>query len=99
MHDWQQLLRSLVTIGKADTFPLLVFSANRLLMLPGHKLCLLLPLWVVAICDGGIFADYNFHGLDHYCRNVNDLPFKADDGYILPTTIRIGHRRFQKDNT
>lgn len=65
MHDWRQLLRSLVSIGKSDTFPLLVFTANP----PSDE------SWppdlatspairdFFAICDGGFFGDFNWLGL------------------------------------
>jgi hypothetical protein len=65
MNDWRHLLRTLVMIGKSDTFPLLVFTANPPVVTPWpqdlpassaiHEL--------FALCDGGFFADYNWLGL------------------------------------
>lgn len=65
MQDWRKLLRSLVKIGKSETFPLLVFTANP----PANESWPQdLPTSPVihqlfGICDGGFFADYNWLGL------------------------------------
>lgn len=65
MHDWRQSLRDLVTIGKSDIFPLLVFEAHPPTdaawprNLPASK-----PIReLFHICDGGFFANYNWLGL------------------------------------
>ncbi len=65
MHDWRQSLRDLVTIGKSDEFPLLVFTANPPVNVPWPQdLPASKPIIeLFQLCDGGFFADYNWLGL------------------------------------
>ena len=65
MHDWRESLRDLVTIGKSNPFPLLVFTANPPVSAPWpQNLPASNPIHeLFQICDGGFFAHYNWLGL------------------------------------
>ncbi|TWU22952.1 hypothetical protein Pla52o_24850 [Novipirellula galeiformis] len=65
MNDWREWLRSLVSMGDCDTFPLLVFHANPPANEPWPSDLPASPAIrdLFAICDGGFFGDFNWFGL------------------------------------